>query len=116
MIFGDLKVGDLIGEQGVVNQTRAPWTIEVTSKTARVYRIQRAEFMQYFGGANGAPARYLQNVIQMKKCWDQMKYERIKCLTTTQFFENLTFRNEDEFQPLTKKATLKLVQEQSRSE
>lgn len=59
VVFGDLKVGDVVGEQGVINQTRAPWTIEVTSAKAKVYRIHRANFLQYFGGRNGAPYRYL---------------------------------------------------------
>lgn len=85
VVFGDLKVGDFVGEQGVIDQARAPWTIEVTSDKAKLYRIHRANFLQYFGGPNGAPYRHLQSVIQMKRKWDQMKWDKIQSLSASAF-------------------------------
>jgi len=36
-----------------------------------------SQFIQHFGGQEGAPAKTLRSLIQMKRNWDKMKWDHI---------------------------------------
>ena len=55
-----------------------PFTVEVTSKTADVYKIHRSNFIRHFGGSEGEPAVYLLAMILLKRNWMNMKADLIK--------------------------------------
>ena len=59
VVFGLVKIGDIFGESSAIEDEPNPWTIEVTSKKATIYKIHRSNFIQHFGGHDGAPARHL---------------------------------------------------------
>jgi CRP-like cAMP-binding protein len=77
VVFSDMKAGDIFGEQSAIFDQPNPWTIEVTSRKAVILKIHRSQFIQHFGGSDGAPAKHLRSLIQMKRNWDLMKYNSI---------------------------------------
>ncbi len=111
IVFGNLSVGDFFGEQSAINDLPNPWTIEVTSKSATIFKIHRSQFIQHFGGQEGAPAKTLRSWIQMKHNWDRMKWEHIQSMTSDEQFSRLQFRDETIYKRLNKTAACNFIKE-----
>jgi len=103
--LGNLKIGDTFGEESAIEDMPNPWTVEVTSKSAEIYKIHRSNFVQHFGGLDGAPAMHLRSQSLVRSNWLKMKIAFLKKMSAAKL-ATLEFRDEDEFKKLAKTATI----------
>ncbi|CDW88486.1 UNKNOWN [Stylonychia lemnae] len=108
VVIGYVNRGECFGEHSALNDYPNPYTIEVFTKKAEVYKILRSNFAQYFGGLQGEPVERLRASIILKQNWLKSKLELIKQMRIEQI-ANLEYRNESEHAKL--KPTREMIKE-----
>ena len=103
-----MKLGEHFGEQSAFNDLPNPYTIEALTPKVELYKIHRANFIQYFGGLGGEPLAAIRASIVLKHNWLRMKLDFLKTFTEEQLSQ-LEYRNEEEFVKL--RPTRQLVKE-----
>ena len=58
-MLNTLKRGEIFGQESAILDQDSPCSVEVYGKSAVVYKIHRSNFVQHFGGQDGAPATAL---------------------------------------------------------
>lgn len=110
LVLGNLKVGDTFGEESAIEDMPNPWTVEVTSKSAEIYKIHRSNFVQHFGGLDGAPAMHLRSQSLIRNNWFKMKMSFLRKMSATKI-ASLEFRDEEEYKKLNKTASITQIKE-----
>eukprot|EP00347_Sterkiella_histriomuscorum_P017137 403350523 len=109
LVIGYIQRGECFGEHSALNDLPNPYTIEVFTKKAEVYKILRSNFVQYFGGLQGEPVERLRASILLKQNWLKSKLELLRSLSLNQLETGLEYKNEAEHAKL--KPTKEFVKE-----
>jgi CRP-like cAMP-binding protein len=79
-----LRRGEHFGEQSAFNDLPSPFTVEATTAKVELYKIHRANFIQYFGGLDGEPLAAIRASIVLKHNWLRMKLDFLKTFSEEQ--------------------------------
>ena len=96
LVLDVLGRGQSLNECGVILQQASPYTIEVCTNKAILFKIKRTSFLEKFGDLQGLPASKLHAIELMKRNWLQMKTQFLTFMNPERIAV-LEFRDENEY-------------------
>ncbi len=81
LVIGAHRPGDCIGEASALNDFDNPYTVEVATKKAEIYKIHRSNFIKYFGGLKGDPVCQMRGNIILMENWVASKKDQLAAMS-----------------------------------